>query len=142
MERIIKQQTSSRSKASVLQNKADKIENTCAYEVFLKLIQKSGNWSDSVFNSALDVEDTFARDAFLHLISKTGSIVWQDSTYQCASQIDSQIQIRLYDDRLEIWNSGSLIQPLKQADLFHQHLSIPRNPLIAEAFFNTNLIEK
>lgn len=55
---------------------------------------------------------------------------------------NSQIQVRLYDDRLEIWNSGALIQPLKISDLSIQHQSIPRNPLIAEAFFNANLIEK
>ncbi|MEI8191153.1 MAG: RNA-binding domain-containing protein, partial [candidate division NC10 bacterium] len=52
------------------------------------------------------------------------------------------IQVRLYDDRLEIWNPGGLPATLKPADLLRDHDSIPRNPKIASAFFFAGLIEQ
>lgn len=51
-------------------------------------------------------------------------------------------QIRLYDDRLDIWNSGSLPPPLTPELLLGEHDSIPRNRKIAEAFFYMGLIER
>jgi ATP-dependent DNA helicase RecG len=51
-------------------------------------------------------------------------------------------QVRLYDDRMEIWNPGGLPAPLKPADLLRDHDSIPRNPKIAAAFFVAGLIEQ
>lgn len=52
------------------------------------------------------------------------------------------IQIRLYDDRLAVWNPGGLPFPLTPADLLHEHASIPRNRKVAEAFFYVKLIEQ
>jgi len=52
------------------------------------------------------------------------------------------IQVRLYDDRLEVWNSGGLPAPLTPADLLREHDSIPRNRQVAEAFFYVGLIER
>jgi ATP-dependent DNA helicase RecG len=54
----------------------------------------------------------------------------------------ANIQVRLYDDRLEIWNPGGLPATLKPADLLRDHDSIPRNPKIASAFFFAGLIEQ
>lgn len=51
-------------------------------------------------------------------------------------------QIRLYDERLEIWNAGSLPPPLTPDLLLRDHDSIPRNRKIAEAFFYAGLIER
>ncbi len=51
-------------------------------------------------------------------------------------------QIRLYDDRLEIWNPGNLPSPLTPELLLEEHDSIPRNRKIAEAFFYMGLIER
>lgn len=51
-------------------------------------------------------------------------------------------QVRLYDNRLEIWNSGNLPPGLTPEDLFHEHDSIPRNRCIADAFFYSGLIER
>lgn len=51
-------------------------------------------------------------------------------------------QIRLYDDRLELWNAGALPSPLTPDALFREHDSIPRNPKIAEVFFYMGLIER
>jgi len=51
-------------------------------------------------------------------------------------------QIRLYDDRLEIWNVGSLPPALTPEALFYEHDSLPRNRKIAEAFFYAGFIER
>lgn len=45
------------------------------------------------------------------------------------------IQIRVYDDRLSIWNEGSLPYDLELEDLKREHSSRPRNPLLANACF-------
>lgn len=47
----------------------------------------------------------------------------------------SKVQVRIFDDRLEIWNPGLLTLPLTLEKLKGKHDSIPRNPLIAKAFF-------
>lgn len=52
------------------------------------------------------------------------------------------IQIRIFDDRIEVWNPGLLPEPLTIEDLKKKHKSIPRNPLIAKCFFLIKLIEQ
>lgn len=54
----------------------------------------------------------------------------------------SHTQIRLYDERLEIWNAGSLPSSLTADELFYEHDSVPRNRKIAEVFFYMGLIER
>ncbi len=51
-------------------------------------------------------------------------------------------QIRLYDDRLELWNTGALPAGLTAEMLLDEHDSIPRNRNIADAFFAAGLIER
>lgn len=51
------------------------------------------------------------------------------------------IQIRVYDDKISIWNPGTLPPGLNADDLLQEHNSIPRNPLIAEACFKAGYIE-
>lgn len=50
--------------------------------------------------------------------------------------------IRLYDDHVEIWNPGNLAAELTPEKLLEIHNSHPPNRLIAEAFFNTGIIER
>ncbi|HPA57065.1 MAG TPA: ATP-binding protein [bacterium] len=45
------------------------------------------------------------------------------------------IQMRVYDDRLSIWNEGTLPYGLSLEDLKKEHSSRPRNPLLANACF-------
>jgi ATP-dependent DNA helicase RecG len=54
----------------------------------------------------------------------------------------ADIQIRLYDDRLEIWSLGELPPPLRPESLRAAHGSYPRNPLLARAFYFAGLIEQ
>jgi ATP-dependent DNA helicase RecG len=52
------------------------------------------------------------------------------------------ITIGILDDRIEISNPGRLPEPLTPAMLKQKHKSIPRNPLIANAFFLIKNIEQ
>ena len=52
------------------------------------------------------------------------------------------VQIRIFDDRIEIWNPGLLPEPLTPEDLKRKHESKPRNRLIAQCFFLVKFIEQ
>lgn len=54
----------------------------------------------------------------------------------------SGVQVMLFLDRLEVWNSGSLPSRLKLSDLKKSHTSFPNNPLIAGAFYFANYIQR
>ncbi|MCD4727045.1 MAG: DUF4062 domain-containing protein [Pirellulales bacterium] len=54
----------------------------------------------------------------------------------------SGVQVMVFIDRVEIWNSGSLPSQLSIADLKKPHRSFPGNPLIAEVFYLANYIQK
>jgi len=55
---------------------------------------------------------------------------------------EGNIQIRIFDDYLEVWSPGELLKPLTPEDLKRSHKSIPRNPLIARQFFWMRLVEE
>ena len=52
------------------------------------------------------------------------------------SQKSSHITVAIFDDRLEVWNSGLLPSTLQIGDLKKQHRSVPRNRLIANVFYD------
>lgn len=51
------------------------------------------------------------------------------------------IQISVYDDKLIVWNEGSLPKDLTFEDLKRKHSSRPHNPILASVFFKGGLIE-
>lgn len=51
------------------------------------------------------------------------------------------IQVRIYDDRLEVWNPGTLPLGITIESLYREHPSLPRNPKISLAFYRARLIE-
>ncbi len=55
--------------------------------------------------------------------------------------VPAQIQIRVYDDQLHIWNAGELPEDWSVEKLLGQHSSRPYNPDIANAFFQAGEIE-
>lgn len=52
------------------------------------------------------------------------------------------VNVLIFDDRLEVISAGLLPAGITVADLKRDHLSRPRNPLIAEVFFRRGLIER
>lgn len=55
--------------------------------------------------------------------------------------VSAPIQIRVYAERLRVWNPGVLPESWTVRKLFAPHSSIPYNPLIANAFFRAGEIE-
>jgi ATP-dependent DNA helicase RecG len=55
--------------------------------------------------------------------------------------VPAPIQIRVYEDRLSIWNPGELPEDWTQATLLGPHASRPYNPDIANTFFRAGEIE-
>lgn len=55
--------------------------------------------------------------------------------------IGAPIQISVYDDKLMVWNEGSLPDDLTFEDLKKKHSSRPHNPVLAGTFFKGGLIE-
>ena len=53
----------------------------------------------------------------------------------------SQIQVRVYSDKLVIMNQGKLPPEISVEELKTSHLSIPRNTLLAEVFYYAGFIE-
>jgi len=53
----------------------------------------------------------------------------------------SSVQIRVYDNKLSIWNEGLLPQGLDLESLKTEHNSRPRNPIIADACFKSGYID-
>ncbi|MBN2801524.1 MAG: putative DNA binding domain-containing protein, partial [Deltaproteobacteria bacterium] len=53
----------------------------------------------------------------------------------------SDITIKVFNNRIVIWNSGTLIAPLNIEKLMETHPSKRRNSLVANAFFRTGQIE-
>lgn len=56
--------------------------------------------------------------------------------------VGGSISIAVYDDRLEITSTGTLPFGLTVEDLKRDHVSRPRNPLLAEVFYRRGLIER
>ena len=54
---------------------------------------------------------------------------------------NANVQVRIFDDRLEIWNPGNLPKGLTVEKLKSRHESKPKNKLIAKCFFLIKYIE-
>jgi ATP-dependent DNA helicase RecG len=57
------------------------------------------------------------------------------------SYTGAPIQIRIYDDKINIWNEGTLPPELTIDLLTKQHPSIPRNPIIADVCYKGGFID-
>lgn len=55
---------------------------------------------------------------------------------------NASVEVRLFADRLEVWNPGRLPGTLTLDSLRDDHPSVPYNPLVAESFYLTRYIER
>lgn len=55
---------------------------------------------------------------------------------------NAEIQLSIYDDKIEVWNPGELPKSLTPQDLKRKHKSIPRNKLLADKIFLIKFIEQ
>ncbi len=55
---------------------------------------------------------------------------------------NASVEVRLFANRLEVWNPGTLPGTLTLDDLHTDHASIPNNPLLAESLYLASYIEK
>jgi ATP-dependent DNA helicase RecG len=53
----------------------------------------------------------------------------------------SKVQVRIFPDRIEIWNPGRLPSQLRIEDLKKSHPSIPYNPIIFRQFYRVGFVE-
>lgn len=54
----------------------------------------------------------------------------------------ASVEVRLFVDRLEVWNPGALPGTLTLEDLRGDHPSVPNNPLLAESLYLGGYIER
>lgn len=57
-------------------------------------------------------------------------------------QSTPKVQIRIFDDRIEVWNPGTLPEGWTVETLKQEHESKPFNPLLARMFFLIKYIEE
>jgi ATP-dependent DNA helicase RecG len=55
---------------------------------------------------------------------------------------NASVEVRLFADRLEVWNPGGLPGTLTLQSLRGHHASVPNNPMLAESFYLTRYIER
>ena len=55
--------------------------------------------------------------------------------------VSGTVQVRIYDNRLEVWNPATLSADLTIEQLYQEHASRPRNRQLADAFYRARLIE-
>lgn len=58
------------------------------------------------------------------------------------SYASGSVSLAVFDNRLEIWSDGALPLGIRLEDLKQEHMSRPRNPLIADVFFRRGLVER
>ena len=52
------------------------------------------------------------------------------------------VSLAIFDDRVEVWSAGGFPKGITPESLSRDHQSVQRNPMIADAFHRTGLIEK
>lgn len=53
----------------------------------------------------------------------------------------SKVQVRVFDNRIEIWSPGKLPDDITIDDLKREHRSVPRNPLLFKQLFLVKYVE-
>jgi len=126
-------------------------------------------WSDAIFTSGLQIytgtlfeQADLARDFVLARINRAVGLRTDSFTASATFELppdavgeaivnatahrdyssNASVEVRLFADRLEVWNPGRLPGTLTIDDLRADHHSVPNNPHIAESLYLARYIEK
>ena len=58
------------------------------------------------------------------------------------SNVGGAVFLAIYDDRVEVWSTGTFPEGIRPEMLSREHKSVLRNPIIADVFHRAGLIEK
>lgn len=118
------------------------VDDREAHGTLFDQLEEATNWFRERLETAFIISGKPERD--VHWEYPLSAIREAVVNVLCHREYESHThsQIRLYDDRLEIWNPGGLPSSLTPDLLLREHDSIPRNRKIAEAFFFAGLIER
>jgi ATP-dependent DNA helicase RecG len=102
-------------------------------------LELKSEWSDDALKDLAAFANTRGGTLVIG-IANDGSVIGTDASDQQVQRLANQI--RVYDDELSIWNPGGLPPDLRIEQLREpQHPSMPRNPLLAQAFYYAGQIE-
>lgn len=121
----------------------DFIDNQQVCGNAFNLLDEASNF----MNKHLNISSTFTQDSFIRQDKFTVPVLAVREAMINAIchrdyQNNSTISLAIFDDRMEIWNSGNLPKQLKLEDLKRIHGSHPRNKLIASTLYKLGYIEK
>ena len=104
--------------------------------------------ADAFFRRHLPIASSFKSDQFKRIdtpalpVMAVREALVNAFCHRDYSDVATDLSIAIFDDRVELWNSGELPQKITIEDLKHTHKSVQRNKLIANAFYVRGLIEK
>ncbi len=121
----------------------DFIDNQQVYGNASRIIDEATNF----MRKHLNISSTFPEDSFVRSDKFTVPVLavreaMINAVCHRNYQNNSAISLGIFDDKMEIWNSGTLPKELKIEDLKHKHESHPRNKLIARTLYQLGFIEK
>ncbi|MCL5261058.1 MAG: putative DNA binding domain-containing protein [Gammaproteobacteria bacterium] len=103
---------------------------------------------DAFFRRHLPIASFFKTDQFKRIDKPTLPVIAVREAlinaicHRDYSDSGTDISVAIFDDKVEIWNSGSLPSTISIRDLKYKHESVLRNKLTANVFYVRGLIEK
>ena len=128
-------------KIAYFENEADILYQDEVHGPLLLQVEKSMDLIYSKYMKALISYDDiyrketffFPRAAFRELL--LNAVIHKD--YMSTTPI----QIRVYKDKIRLWNDGALPKEVPVENLFKEHVSKPYNPNLANVFFKCGMVE-
>ncbi|MEI8295018.1 MAG: ATP-binding protein [Alphaproteobacteria bacterium] len=125
-------------------NTGEFLDNQSFYGNAFKVLSEAGNFiRRHLLIASFFQEDRFERidKPTLPVLAVREALI-NSICHRDYSDRSTSIALAIYDDRLEIWNYGSLPRGLSIDDLKKTHQSHPRNKLISEIIYSRGMIEK
>lgn len=121
----------------------DFIDNQQFYGNAYQILNEASNF----MGKHLNIESSFSENSFVRTDKFTVPVLAVREAMINAIchrnyQTSAAISLAIFDDRMEIWNSGFLPKELNLESLKEKHDSYPRNKLIARTFYKLGLIER